>query len=166
MWAATEQPPTPFLDEHTDENVVAVATELRNRMATVEQQVLSQYTATAAYVTLAQQNSEAVRAEARADVERVQTTLIGLVEQVRADVKNRLECANIRPELPIAPIGADASPRLAALEERLHTMMSALESCVRDNVLLRQQVDELMRERNRAEGWLFATGSTTELSMH
>lgn len=166
MWAITEQAPAPFLAEASEENATVVATELRNRMSTVEQQVLSQYTATAAYVTLAQQNTDTVRAEARADLDRVQRTVIDLIEQVRADVKNRLDCANLRPELPVVPMSTDASPRLAALEDRLTTMISALESCVRDNVTLRQQVDELMREQNRADGWLFATGSTTELSLH
>lgn len=166
-WSTGTEAATPFLDEAGDENPVAVATELRNRMATVEQQVLSQYTATAAYVTLAQQGTDAARAEARADLDRVQATVIGLIEQVRADVKNRLDCANIRPEPPLDSIMSfDTSARLTALEDRLHALVGTLESCVQENITLRQQVDQLMIERNRADGWLFATGNTSDLTLH
>lgn len=166
-WNTDKEASAPFLVETGDENPVAVATELRNRMATVEQQVLSQYTATAAYVTLAQQGTEAARAEARADLDRVQATVIGLIEQVRADVKNRLDCANLRPEPPIESLESfHTTARLTALEDRLHSLTGTLESCVQENIMLRQQVDQLMIERNRADGWLFATGNTNDLTLH
>lgn len=166
-WTTESEPVAPFLEDADAESPVAVATELRNRMATVEQQVLSQYTATAAYVTLAQQGTDAARAEARADLDRVQATVIGLIEQVRADVKNRLDCANIRPEPPLeSMMSFNTTARLAALEDRLHAMVSALESCVQENITLRHQVDQLMLERNRADGWLFATGNTDDLTLH
>ena len=165
-WVSDTEAAVPFLGEEGVENPAMVAIELRNRMATVEQQVLSQYTATAAYVTLAQQHTDEARAEARSDLDRVQATMIGLIEQVRADVKNRLDCANIRPELPGTALTIDVGSRMAALEDRLQAMVGALESCVRENMALRQQLDELMLERNRAEGWLFATGNTSDLSLH
>ena len=66
-WLEFDELTRPFLEPGSEESVTSVAVELRDRMVKVEQQVLAQYTATAAYATLAQQGVEQARAESRAD---------------------------------------------------------------------------------------------------
>ena len=68
-WMEYNELTTPFLTPDSDESVTSVAIELRDRMVKVEQQVLAQYTATAAYATLAQQGVDNARAEARSDLD-------------------------------------------------------------------------------------------------
>jgi hypothetical protein len=36
---------------------------------------------------------------------------------------------------------------------------------VRDNILLRQQVDELLQRQMQQDGWLVSSGSSSELSL-
>ena len=47
-WMQLDEQATPFLAPDSGENAMSVATELRDRMVKIEQQVLAQYTATAA----------------------------------------------------------------------------------------------------------------------
>ena len=72
-WMDFDELTKPFLAPDSDESVTSVAVELRDRMVKVEQQVLAQYTATAAYATLAQQGVDQARAESRADLDRSQS---------------------------------------------------------------------------------------------
>ena len=44
-------------------------------------------------------------------------------------------------------------------------MVGALESCVRDNLMLRAQVDELLQRQMQQDGWLVSSGSASELSL-
>jgi hypothetical protein len=80
-WMGTEEVDVPFFDPDAPETVATVAGELRERMLTVEQKVLAQYAASAAYATIAQQNVDTARAEARADLDRMERRLTNLVEQ-------------------------------------------------------------------------------------
>lgn len=155
----------PFLDPESNESATSVAVELRDRMVKVEQQVLAQYTATAAYATLAQQGVETARAEARADLDRTQATLIGLIDRLRTELTNRMDGVEARPSLPSTSLALDAASRLAMVEDRLSAMVGALESCVRDNIVLRQQVDELLQRQMQHDGWLVSSGSASELSL-
>ena len=68
-----------------------VAVELRKRLVKLEQQVMSQYTSMAAYATIAKQDLESTKAEGRADLDRSQATLIGLLEKLRSEVNIRLD---------------------------------------------------------------------------
>jgi len=160
-----EEAPKGFLDESPDNTAAQAATELRDRVTKVEQQVLAQYTATAAYATLAQQGVETARAEARADLDRTQATIIGLLDRMRSELGNRIDGIEGRPSLPSTSLALDAASRLAAMEDRMSAMVGALESCVRDNILLRQQVDELLQRQMQQDGWLVSSGSASELSL-
>ncbi|MBI4932308.1 MAG: hypothetical protein HY828_00405 [Actinobacteria bacterium] len=155
----------PFLDPESSESATSVAVELRDRMVKVEQQVLAQYTATAAYATLAQQGVDTARAEARADLDRTQATIIGLIDRLRTELTNRMDGVEARPSLPSTSLALDAASRLAAMEDRMNAMVGALESCVRDNIMLRHQVDELLERQMQGDGWLVSSGSSSELSL-
>lgn len=156
----------PFLDPESDESATSVAVELRDRVVKVEQQVLAQYTATAAYATLAQQGVDTARAEARADLDRTQAAVIGLLDRLRTELTNRMDGVEARPGLPSTSLALDAASRLAAMEDRMNAMVGALESCVHDNIMLRHQVDELLQRRMQEDGWLVSSGSSSELSLH
>ncbi|HAP74600.1 MAG TPA: hypothetical protein DCR14_00775 [Acidimicrobiaceae bacterium] len=164
-WLEFDDLTKPFLAPGSDETVTAVAVELRDRMTKVEQQVLAQYTATAAYATLSQQGVEQARAEARADLDRAQSTVFGLLDTLRSEVNARLTALENRPDSRAASLTGDVSGKVAAMEERMRAMIGALEGCVRENMLLRQQVDELMRRQMEHDGWLVSSGSASELSL-
>lgn len=164
-WLEFDELTKPFLAPGSDESVTAVAVELRDRMVKVEQQVLAQYTATAAYATLSQQGVDQARAEARADLDRAQSTVFSLLDTLRTEVLTRLEALEARPDNRAAALTGDTSGKVAAMEERMRAMVSALEGCVHENMLLRQQVDELLRRQMQQDGWLVSSGSASELSL-
>jgi hypothetical protein len=165
-WMDYDELTKPFLDPESEEGTASVSIELRDRMVKVEQQVLAQYTATAAYATLAQQGVENARAEARADLDRTQATLIGLIDRLRTEVVNKVDGFEARPSMSAgAAVSLDVSSRFSVLEERMHAMIGALEDCVRENLLLRRQVDELLQQKMEQEGWLVSSGSSSSLSL-
>jgi hypothetical protein len=165
-WMDYDELTKPFLDPESDEGTTTVVVELRERMTKVEQQVLAQYTATAAYATLAQQSVDTARAEARADLDRTQATLIGLIDRLRTEMSNKVEGLDARPSISAgAAVSLDVTARFSVLEERMHAMIGALEDCVRENLLLRRQVDELLQQKMQQEGWLVSSGSSSSLSL-
>jgi hypothetical protein len=155
----------PFLSPDSDESATSVAVELRDRMVKVEQQVLAQYTATAAYATLAQQSVDQARLEARADLDRSQSTIIGLLDRLRAEISNRLDGVDARPQMAGGGPPSDATTRLAAMEDRMNGVLHALEGCVHENMILRQQIDELVQRQMQTDGWLVSNGGPSELSL-
>lgn len=94
----------PFLDPESAENATSVAVELRERLLKVEEQVLGQYSSAAAYATLAQQGTDQARAEARADHERLQATIIGLLDRLRVEMNTRLDSLESRPTQVGSPL--------------------------------------------------------------
>jgi hypothetical protein len=90
-WMELDELLEPFLPAEHEQTGTAVAVEFRNRLVKLEQQVMSQYTAMAAYATIAKTDSEAVKVEARADLDRSQATVIGLIEKLRNEVNTRLD---------------------------------------------------------------------------
>lgn len=155
----------PFLDPEGSENTASVAFELRERLLKLEEQVLGQYSSTAAYATLAQQGVEHVRAEARADHERLQTTIIGLLDRLRVEMNSRLDALESRPAQGGASINTDASTRIAELEERTNVVITALHAFGQENVRLRQQIEELLAQQMRTDGWLVSSGSASEFAL-
>lgn len=155
----------PFLDPESSESATSVAIELRERLVKVEEQVLAQFKSTAAYATLAQQGADQARGEARADHERLQNTIIGLLDRLRAEMNNRLDTLEARPAQGGAELSTDATARIAELEERTNVVITALHAFGQENVRLRQQVDELLAEKMRTEGWLVSSGSMSELAL-
>lgn len=164
-WMEDDELSRPFLSPDSDESSTSVAVELRDRMVKVEQQVLAQYTATAAYATLGQQGVDQARAEARADLDRSQSTIIGLLDRLRSEVGNRLDGLDARPHAGGNSLPSDSAARLAALEDRMSGVLHALEGCVHENMALRQQIDELMQHQMLSNGWLVSNGGTSELSL-
>jgi len=164
-WMEFDELTKPFLSADSDESATSVAVELRDRMVKVEQQVLAQYTATAAYATLAQQGVEAARREGRADLDRSQSTIIGLLDRLRAEINNRLDGVDARPHMGGGALPSDASARLAAMEDRMSGVLHALEGCVHENMVLRQQIDELVERQMQSDGWLVSNGGASELSL-
>jgi len=164
-WMETEDASMPFFDPDAPETVATVAGELRERMLTVEQKVLAQYTASAAYATIAQQNVDTARAEARADLDRMERRLTNLVEQLRDEVVHRGDTSAARVAIPSTSLSIDAAARLGALEDRVGAMMGALEACINENLKLHRQIDDLMQRQMQAEGWVYTTGSSSELSL-
>ena len=164
-WMEFDELTKPFLAADSEESATSVAVELRDRMVKVEQQVLAQYTATAAYATLAQQGAEQVRAEARADLDRSQSTIIGLLDRLRAEIGGRLDGLDARPHQGGGAMPTDVAARLAAMEDRMSGVLHALEGCVHENMQLRAQIDELTQRQMQNEGWLVSNGGPSELSL-
>ncbi len=155
----------PFLPPESDESSLPQTAELRERVVRVEQQVLAQYTATASYATIAQQGDDHVRAEARADLDRSQSTIIGLLDRLRADINNRLDGVDARPHISGSALPSDVAASLSAMEERMSGVLHALEGCVHENMMLRQQIDELVQRQMQSDGWLVSNGGPSELSL-
>ena len=164
-WMEHDELTRPFLSPDSDESTTSIAVELRDRMVKVEQQVLAQYTATAAYATLAQQAVDKARSEARADLDRSQSTIIGLLDRLRSEVGNRLDGLDARSHTGGSSLPSDSAARLAAMEDRMKGVLTALEGCVHENMALRQQIDELMQRQMLSDGWLVSNGGASELSL-
>lgn len=160
-----ETPDAPFLPPEDTQELRAIGHDLRDRIAKLEVQMMAQYTAMAAYATIAQNNVDAVQAESRHDVERTQSTLIGLIERVRQE---SLEAA--RHSAPAGPSGMLPpppidEPRLAALEQRFEALASALERSIEMQRALAEQVAALVEEKMQREGWLVTNGPVEDLSL-
>jgi cell division septum initiation protein DivIVA len=162
-WEELDELLEPFLPEEHIETAAATSVEFRNRLVKLEQQVLSQYTAMAAYATIAKQDTDHVRAEARADLDRSQSTVIGLIEKLRNEMNLRLDRLELR--IGASDMTADGATRLSGVEQHLAAMASALEQCIRENQELRAQVASLVEHRMNEQGWLVSAGSTEALSL-
>lgn len=90
-WTDLDELLEPFLPEESAHTGAAVAIEFRSRLVKLEQQMMAQYTSVAAYATIAKQDMESARAEARSDLDRSQAMLIGLLEKLRNEVNARLD---------------------------------------------------------------------------
>ncbi len=162
-WMELDELLEPFLPAESAETGTAVAVEFRNRLVKLEQQVMAQYTAMAAYATIAKQDVEGVQREARSDLDRSQATVIGLTEKLRNEVNTRLD--GLERRSGGGDLSADGSSRLAKLEHELASATAALERCLQDNEELRSQVATLIEHRMQEQGWLVSSGSTEALSL-
>ena len=162
-WPELDELLEPFLPEESTENATAVAIEFRNRLVKLEQQVMSQYTAMAAYATIAKKDVETARAEGRSDLDRSQATVIGLIERLRNEVNvrlNGLERRSVSDDL-----SADGETRLARVEHDLASATAEMQQCILENQELRSQVAELVEHRMHEQGWLVSSGTTEALSL-
>lgn len=123
-----------FGDEEAAQMASAIE-ELKGQIADLNARVHSQFTTIAAHAEIARQQAEFVREEARADLDRTRDTIIGLVEQVRADVSGLTKPSTAdaswpAPEGP-SPLPAPATPdpRVDAIEHQLETLGAAIERC-------------------------------------
>ena len=162
-WTELDELLEPFLPEEHAETGTAVAVEFRNRLVKLEQQVLSQYTSMAAYATIAKQDSDAVKVEARADLDRSQSTVIGLAEKLRNEVNTRLD--RLERRSADGDLSADDSSRLAKVERDMASALAALHQCLQDNQELRAQMAVLVEQHMQQQGWLVSSGTPEALSM-
>ena len=51
------------------------------------------------------------------------------------------------------------------MEDRMSGVLHALEGCVHENMVLRQQIDELVQQQMQSNGWLVSNGGPSELSL-
>jgi hypothetical protein len=129
-WDELDELLEPFLPEEHIEAAATTTVEFRNRLAKLEQQVLSQYSAMAAYATIAKQDTDHVRAEARADLDRSQATVIGLIEKLRNEMNLRLD--RLEQRVGAGGLSDDGATRLTGIEHHLASMAAALEQCIRE----------------------------------
>ena len=160
-WMELDELLEPFLPAEHAETGTVVAVEFRNRLVKLEQQVLSQYTSMAAYATISKQDVEAVKVEARADLDRSQATVIGLVEKLRNEVNTRLD--GLERRTANGDPSADGASRLANVEHALAEATAALQQCLHENEELRTQVAGLVEHRMQEQGWLVSSGTAEAL---
>ncbi len=122
-WAELDEPMEPFLPEESSQNGTTQAIEMRNRLVKLEQQMMAQYTAMAAYATIAKNDVESAKVETRADLDRSQATLIGLLEKLRKEINARLDSVANRGR---DELSEDDGSRLNRLEGELASTTSAL----------------------------------------
>jgi predicted amino acid-binding ACT domain protein len=161
-WMESDEPLEPFLPVEQGETVATVAAEFRNRLVKLEQQVMSQYTSMAAYATIAKHDSEAVKVEARADLDRSQATVIGLLEKLRNEVNGRLDRLERRTG---GDLSVDDVTRLGKVEVDLASATAALQQCLQENQELRAQLAVVVEHRMQEQGWLVSSGTTEGLSL-
>ena len=161
-WMESDEPLEPFLPVEQGETVATVAAEFRNRLVKLEQQVMSQYTSMAAYATIAKHDSEAVKVEARADLDRSQATVIGLLEKLRNEVNGRLDRLERRTG---GDLSVDDVTRLGKVEVDLASATTALQQCLQENQELRAQLAVVVEHRMQEQGWLVSSGTTEGLSL-
>ena len=161
-WMESDEPLESFLPLEQTESGAMVAAEFRNRLVKIEQQVMSQYTSMAAYATIAKHDGEAVKVEARADLDRSQATVIGLMEKLRNEVNARLDRLERRTG---GDLSVDDVSRLAKVEFDLASATASLQQCVQENRELRAQIAVLVEHRMQEQGWLVSSGTTEGLSL-
>ena len=160
-WMELDELLEPFLPAEHEQTGAVVAVEFRNRLVKLEQQVMSQYTSMAAYATIAKTDSEAVKTEARADLDRSQSTVIGLIEKLRNEVNTRLD--GLERRTTAGDLSPDGASRLSKLEQALESTTAALQQCLQENQELRAQVATLVEHRMQEQGWLVSSGSAEAL---
>jgi predicted amino acid-binding ACT domain protein len=106
--------------------------QLQLKVTALEEQMRSQYTSVAAYASIAHEQVEFTRDEARADLDRTRQTLLDLVEQVRREASPapRIRTPGTPPG-PLAPPVA-AHPMTAPgppLATRLGELEQAITQC-------------------------------------
>jgi hypothetical protein len=160
----TVAPAEDFLPDEAVQEVRIASNDLRDRVSKLETQMMAQYTAMAAYAQIAQNNTEAVRAEGRHDLDRSQSTLIGLIERVRRECADSIQGIDARVGTSSSSGGDDS--RVAALESRFEALATALERSIETQRALAEQVAALIDEKMQREGWLVSNGDTGNLSLH
>jgi ElaB/YqjD/DUF883 family membrane-anchored ribosome-binding protein len=109
-----------------DEAVAELLTtveQLRTEVSELKDRVDSQFTTIAAHAEIARQQAEFARGEARADLGRSRDTLIGLIEQVRAE--GTAHAAGSAP----GPSTNAMNERIAEIERQIGRLTLTMERC-------------------------------------
>ena len=160
-WADAPESPHSFLPDESSQDDHATALDVRDRLVILEQQMLAQYSAMAAYATIAQNSVDTARAEGRHDLDRSQSTVIGLIEKVRRECTDAIQGVDARSGGGSTGDGA----RVTALEQQLAAFDDVLTACMSTQTELIEAVGALMQERMQREGWLVSSGSADDLSL-
>jgi len=152
-----------FLPGEDQQAMQAVAADVEGRLTVLEQQLQSQFTSMSTYHQIAIQSSETVRAEARADLDREKSTLIGLVERVRD------ECASDSPRVVVAAASAVSEPainvsalaRIALLEDRLADFSRQVAVCLHSQEELANSIAFMFEQQMRAAGYAANCAAST-----
>jgi hypothetical protein len=145
-----------FLPAEERQEAEAAAADTRDRLAKLEEQLLSQYTSMATYAQIAQQAVETARAEARADLDREKATLISLLERVRT------ECTGEHPT-PLAATAAQATDvstlaRIALLEDNFERLSYQFAQVLRSQEDLANSLTMMFEHQLRAGGEMVNAG--------
>lgn len=146
MWQELDEHVPDFLPEVDVQEAQTAVADVRERLDKVEGQLLSQYTAIAAYAQIAQQSVENARAEARADLDREKGILVSLVERTRNEL--HAEHAGGDPGSRIVMNGnVDAAARIAELQERFESINQLFSQCLRNQEELANSIASLLERQ-------------------
>ena len=148
-----------FLPGEGEQAAQTAAADVRERLATLEGQLKSQFTSMATYAQIAQEAVGVARAEARADLDREKATLVTLVERVHNELLGEA------PRHPLAPPSApqpsvDISTlaRLALLEDKFERMSQQFTQVMRSQEELANSIAMMFEQQMRSAGWLANCG--------
>lgn len=161
IWQAPGEQPHAFFPDEAAHEIRTISNDLRDRISKLETQMMAQYTAMAAYATIAQNYTDSLRAEMRSDIDRSQSTTIGLVERVRRECADSITGIQARTG---SGDGSDAA-RLDSLENRFEALAAALQSSIEAQGTLAEQITMLLEEKMHREGWLVANGNADDLTL-
>lgn len=167
QWGELPDPSGVFLPDDSVDESRAFTNDLRDRVAKLETQMMQQYTAMAAYATIAQRNVETVQAEMRSDIDRAQSTSVGLIERVRRECNEQIQALRGQGAGG-ASNAADQSAtnaRFAVMEQRFEALATALERSIQNQCVLAEQLAVLLDERMQRDGWLASSGNPLDLSL-
>lgn len=150
-----------FLPDEGEQDARLAAANVLERMTNLERQMMAQYSALATYATIAQRSTDMAKAEHRSDLDRSQSTVIGLVERVRRECADSIEGVGRRLD---GGTNSDAA-RLHALEQRFATLTAALERSLDAQRSLVEHVTMLLGDKMQRDGWLVSHGTAAELSL-
>ena len=167
QWGELPDPSGVFLPDDSVDESRAFTNDLRDRVAKLETQMMQQYTAMAAYATIAQRNVETVQAEMRSDIDRAQSTSVGLIERVRRECNEQIQALRGQG---VGGQGAAAdqsatNARFAVMEQRFEALATALERSIQNQCVLAEQLAVLLDERMQRDGWLASSGNPLDLSL-
>ncbi len=148
-----------FLPGEGEQAAQTAAADVRERLATLEGQLKSQFTSMATYAQIAQEAVGVARAEARADLDREKATIVTLVERVHNELLGEA------PRHPLAPPSApqpsvDISTlaRLALLEDKFERMSQQFTQVMRSQEELANSIAMMFEQQMRSAGWLANCG--------
>lgn len=148
-----------FLPGEGEQAAQTAAADVRERLATLEGQLKSQFTSMAAYAQIAQEAVGVARAEARADLDREKATIVTLVERVHNELLGEAPRHPLAP--PSAPqpsIDISTLARLALLEDKFEQMSQQFTQVMRSQEELANSIAMMFEQQMRSAGWLANCG--------
>lgn len=148
-----------FLPGEGEQAAQTAAADVRERLATLEGQLKSQFTSMAAYAQIAQEAVGVARAEARADLDREKATIVTLVERVHNELLGEAPRHPLAP--PSAPqpsIDISTLARLALLEDKFERMSQQFTQVMRSQEELANSIAMMFEQQMRSAGWLANCG--------